>query len=246
MTLISAIVLALQAIIDIIVYCICRYIDYFKLAIELDKNKGSITKFIFRKEIKANKLEKKVYKKQGESIYTKRELRMIESLEKEAKIYKNKKKEAVNNSIKNSRIQIRDMLKKELTENVKIRIDKKYNSFVNEASSLLLDKIKLDNILNSAHKTFEKLSKDKNREIFNYIPVLISLVENYVNQKYVNVSKQLILSVIGVIVYIVTKMDVISDYIPKKGYLDEIYLIGKCLDENEGELKKFILWKDNN
>ena len=102
----------------------------------------------------------------------------------------------------------------------------------------------LDKLLIKIEGLIDKLPK--NVEALKYIPRFVSLINNYVTREYTDISMEFILSTIAIIIYITSPIDVIPDFIPAVGYLDESYLIGKCIEKFEDELKKFLVWRDSN
>ena len=97
----------------------------------------------------------------------------------------------------------------------------------------------LDNVLLKIKNKLNKLPQDI--EVFGYIPTFISIVEYYITNKKTNLSLEFILSIISTIVYIVSPIDIVPDLIPGIGYLDEAYIILKCLDAYEKEFTNFIM-----
>lgn len=82
-------------------------------------------------------------------------------------------------------------------------------------------------------------------EEFKYLPVLIELAYSFVIKRYMNVSKESLIKILGALMYVVLPIDVISDKIPLIGYLDDQYVVGLCLNAVGEELQKFIEWKES-
>lgn len=242
LTLFSGLLLVSQLLLEFITYFVCKYIDYFRLAIELDKNEGTVTKYIFRKEIKATKIEKKAFKVKGESYYTKQEQKIIDVLVADARKYKEEKEKKLKVSIKNSKQIIKQSTQKGLTHQQVVKIDEKFVIMLDKAKMILTDSEELDKLLIKIENKIDKLPKEV--EALKYIPIFVSMINNFISKKYTNISKEFVLSIIALIAYFVMPIDVIPDYVPVVGYLDESYLIGNCINQFENELTKFIMWRD--
>lgn len=243
-TIFSSLLLMIQIVLEGLVYYACKYIDYLKLALELDRDKGKVTKLLFRKEIKVANKEKKVYELEGDSYYTKQEQKIRYNLISDAKKYKEEREEDLNNRIKNSKVKIKELTKKRLTEKQIIKIDEKYATILAKSKDVLNNSKSLEKLLIKIEGLIDKLPK--NVEALKYIPRFVSLINNYVTREYTDISMEFILSTIAIIIYIASPIDVIPDFIPGVGYLDESYLIGKCIEKFEDELKKFLVWRDSN
>ena len=61
---------------------------------------------------------------------------------------------------------------------------------------------------------------------FTMIPVMISLVKNYVQGKYTTVPYGTILAVLSALIYFLSPIDIIPDFIPLAGYLDDMAVVG--------------------
>ncbi len=242
--IVSIVMLGIQLIFEFIIYFINKYIDYLKYAFEMDFDSSFVTKIFKRKELKAKSLEAQVYELHGESIYTKQELKIIQTLKEDAERISKAKKEKVDISIKESKAEIKSFLGSKLSKKQQIKINDKYESSKKEAATLIAQPDKLDAILIKAEQMVSKLPG--NIQALKYIPEFLSFINNYVNKRYTNVSKVSIIAAIGVIVYFVSPVDIIPDALPIIGYIDEAFVIGKCLDIIEDELERFIQWRDNN
>lgn len=250
-TLVSALILIIQLVIEGILFFALKFIDYLTLSFVLDRDDSLIYKLFDKKGAKSNKLAKKEFKLRGESYYTKQELKIIEELSDERKSYKKERNDYLNEQIKSSKQNIKKYKQQnnskykqqKLSNRKKKKIDKKFNNIMTKSNNLLVCSDKLDDLLKKAEKLIDKLPIGI--ESLKYIPIFLSLINNYATKKYNNVSPKFILSVVGIIVYLVSPFDVIPDKLPKIGFLDENYLIGKCLSIYKDELDKFIDWRDN-
>lgn len=112
LTGLSCVLLFVQILFEIIVALANRYIDYFKMALDMDMKAGKLTKLIFHKRIASDKLEEINYDVQGEEdYYTKQELKIRKKLDEAAREYKKETTEKRENRNKKNKAEIKEYKK---------------------------------------------------------------------------------------------------------------------------------------
>ena len=76
------------------------------------------------------------------------------------------------------------------------------------------------------------------------LPLMIAMVKAWITKEYTVVSPKVIACLIGAILYLIKKKDLISDSIPIVGYVDDLAVMGLALKLSEKELKAFAEWRD--
>jgi len=94
---------------------------------------------------------------------------------------------------------------------------------------------KEEEILNKARGPLEKFAHN--------IKLLFSLIKDYASGKYREVPWTTIAAVIGALLYIFSPIDLVPDFIPVVGLLDDAAVLGLCLKGIGLDLKKYELWK---
>ena len=69
------------------------------------------------------------------------------------------------------------------------------------------------------------------------LPLMISMVKAWIKKEYTEVSPKVIACLVGAIIYLLKKKDLISDSIPIVGIVDDIAVLGLALKLSEPELK---------
>ena len=108
----------------------------------------------------------------------------------------------------------------------------------------LIDSIKL--IVSKEDKVNEQLGNGKGLERYaKDLLLLMSLVKDYYRGNYRDIPyKTLSAGVIGLL-YILNPIDIIPDFIPLIGYIDDALVITLCLKLIEKDLQKYQAWKQN-
>jgi len=105
---------------------------------------------------------------------------------------------------------------------------------------------KSDNLLN---KALRKAEDNKKHEVLNNIwdrmQLLFSLVKDWSNGSYKNISKSAILAIIGGIIYFVSPLDVVPDWLLGLGLVDDAAVLGLIINQLDKELTRYKQWKNN-
>ncbi|WP_040726150.1 YkvA family protein [Thiomicrorhabdus sp. Kp2] len=81
-------------------------------------------------------------------------------------------------------------------------------------------------------------------KLWNDIKLMISLITDYAKGNYKAVPWKIIAAITGAVVYFVSPIDVIPDFIPVVGYLDDALVIKLALDLAGDDLDEYARWKN--
>ena len=76
------------------------------------------------------------------------------------------------------------------------------------------------------------------------LPLMISMVKAWIKQEYTEVSPKVIACLVGAVIYMLKKKDLINDAIPVIGIVDDLAVLGLALKLSEPELKAYAAWRD--
>ena len=107
----------------------------------------------------------------------------------------------------------------------------------------LIDSIKL--ILGKEDKIKQQLENDRGLERYtNDLLLLISLVKDYYQGNYRNIPYKTISAGVVGLLYLINPIDIIPDFIPFIGQIDDVLVLKFCLKLMEKDLVKYKTWKN--
>lgn len=116
----------------------------------------------------------------------------------------------------------------------------------NKASESSKNNKAMNAILGTVHN---KLDDNTNSfsfgKIIHKITSMISLVKYYINGQYRLVETKSIVLVMAGLIYFLSPIDLIPDFLPIIGYADDVALLTFIFNSLSDEIEKFELWKMN-
>ena len=120
-----------------------------------------------------------------------------------------------------------------------------FSLFLGRATKLLGKPLKVIAILNeAADKLADRNSKDnKFKQLFDVALTLVRMVRNYVKGDYRGIETSTIVSGIAVLLYVISPIDLVPDFIPVLGFLDDLALISWFIDKFKVEIAHYREWE---
>ena len=130
----------------------------------------------------------------------------------------------------------------ESIENKLSQVGDNFNKSKTKAEELLKDKQKTKEKIDEA---FAKASTNKSKleEIWNDLQLLFSIARDYINGSYKEVPTGSIVAIVAALIYFLSPIDVIPDFIPVIGFIDDIFVIGLVINQVRADLAKYEVWK---
>lgn len=122
-------------------------------------------------------------------------------------------------------------------------IEQNFKNSKEEAERLIEDKEETNKKLDDA---FTKASKNRGKleEVWNYLQLFFAISRDYINGKYREVPKGSIIAIIASLLYFLSPIDLIPDFIPVIGYIDDIFVLGLVFNQVRSDLDAFEKWKN--
>ena len=112
------------------------------------------------------------------------------------------------------------------------------------AEKLLGDKDALERLLQRLERKLRPIPVVGNA--LSSIPVLVSLIRSYVKKEYTDIPIGSILAIISALIYFVSPIDIVPDFIPGVGYVDDALVIAACFKLVESDVQEYIKWRKAN
>lgn len=122
------------------------------------------------------------------------------------------------------------------------------NKYIDKAKKIFDDSSKFKDLEDGADKKLDKLDGDDNKvsQLIQQLKLFIRMVKMHFNGKYSSFSTKSILIMIAGLVYFVTPIDLIPDFIPALGFTDDITVIYFIYRSLSTDIEKFKSWEKSN
>lgn len=121
-------------------------------------------------------------------------------------------------------------------EKAKRELEKRQRLFSNDDVHKVIDNEKK---LESKFKQQGKLN-----QFFDDFKVLFSMIKDYYHGRYKEVPWYVITAAGAALLYVLSPMDLIVDFIPIGGYIDDAAVFLFCFNQIKGEIDKYKVWKE--
>ncbi len=120
------------------------------------------------------------------------------------------------------------------------KINKKFESFKNKEYSedILNDVFEKEEAIN------EKMNAEKLKAFADDVKIFFSMLKDFFTKKYTDVPVGTIMSLAGTLLYIFLPIDIIPDFIPGIGFIDDAAMIALCIRMAKLDIEKYKSWKE--
>ena len=118
-----------------------------------------------------------------------------------------------------------------------------FNQAQTKAEQYAKDPKKLGKLFEEAAKKSTQTSRGPFGETWAYLQAMIRLIRAYATGDYRDITWQSLVIVVLAIVYFVSPIDVIPDFVPFIGFLDDALVISWAVQQVKDELDAFMAWE---
>lgn len=135
----------------------------------------------------------------------------------------------------------------QIGQNLKDKIMAKFSHYQEESKKTLqnidLTQDKLNAVFIKAQKL--NINTEPIHKVYQDILILIQIVKAYISKDYQEIPAGSIIAILAALIYFLSPIDILFDYIPGIGYIDDMFVLGLVLKQVDSDLKKFSLWKQS-
>ena len=105
--------------------------------------------------------------------------------------------------------------------------------------------IKLKKLIDDVLNKLKELSNDENTtsKLNNYLRVFIRIINAYTSKEYTYVPWKTICLIVAGLIYFIYPVDLIPDFIPVSGLIDDVAFIAWIYDSIKEDIDKFLEWE---
>ena len=120
-----------------------------------------------------------------------------------------------------------------------------FQKAIEKANALLNDQEKLQQLMSSAREKVQKLRDDNEQfdQLIHHIGTAMRMVKAYKNKSYTDLPWKSILTLTAGIVYFVFPLDLIPDFIPVAGFLDDAGVMFWVFNALRKDIEAFEDWE---
>ncbi len=122
------------------------------------------------------------------------------------------------------------------------RILKLFNKMYNKAEDVIKDPSRFKTMLKDAGDMVDGTKEGPLKEIITEVKLLINMLRDYKRGSYTTLPKRTILSVTAALLYLVSPIDVIPDFIPLIGVVDDIFVLNFVWKQISKDLEDYAFW----
>lgn len=115
------------------------------------------------------------------------------------------------------------------------------NMGIEEAEELIKNPSKVDSILEQLEEKLKTVPVIGST--LADLPLMIAMIKAWIKKDYTVVSPKVIACLVGAVLYLIKKKDLISDSVPIVGHVDDLAVLGLALKLSEKELNDFAEWR---
>ncbi len=110
-----------------------------------------------------------------------------------------------------------------------------------KAENLLKDDAKIETFLEKIERKLKWIPFLAQE--FKNIPIMISMVRSYLKRDYTKIPKRTILAIVSALIYFLSPIDVVPDWIPFFGQMDDALVIATCWNWVNKDIEDYRVWK---
>jgi uncharacterized membrane protein YkvA (DUF1232 family) len=136
--------------------------------------------------------------------------------------------------------------KKSVTQadrSLKARLESEFSQAVKSARSYLANPERLRDLVAEAAKKAAVIPRETLKGTSAYFQAMLRLIRAYYRGEYREVAVSTLLVVIAAVIYVVNPLDLIPDWVPGLGLLDDAFIVAFAVRQTQQALDDFMTWE---
>lgn len=120
---------------------------------------------------------------------------------------------------------------------------KNLEEYKTKAEEYIRDREKAEELL---RKTRERARKNKGPldEVWEDLHLLFDIFEDWIKGRYKEIPKGSIIAIIAGLLYFLSPIDIVPDFLPIAGFIDDAAVLALVVSQIKGDLNKYREWWD--
>lgn len=124
------------------------------------------------------------------------------------------------------------------------RVMKLFFKMYNKAEAVIKDPNRFKSLLKEAGDLVEGTARGPLKEVADQFRLFIAMLKDYRSGEYTKLPQRTLLSVAAALLYLISPVDVIPDFIPLVGVIDDIFVANLVWKQVRKDLDAYLLWKE--
>ena len=117
--------------------------------------------------------------------------------------------------------------------------------YISKAKKIINDDEKLRKLIEDVLKKLKEISSDKktSAKLNDSLRLFIRIINAYTSKEYTYVPWKTICLLVAGLIYFIYPVDLIPDFIPVSGLIDDVILIAWIYESIQDDIKNFLEWE---
>ena len=117
--------------------------------------------------------------------------------------------------------------------------------YISKAKEIINDDEKLKKLIEDVLKKLKEISSDKktSAKLNDSLRLFIRIINAYTSKEYTYVPWKTICLIVAGLIYFIYPVDLIPDFIPVSGLIDDVALIAWIYESIQDDIEKFLEWE---
>lgn len=120
-----------------------------------------------------------------------------------------------------------------------------FENFKKDAENLYKDPEKFTSLLGDVKSMIEGKNKGALASIITNVSLTLSMLNDWRKKDIYKVPKRTIISIIGALIYLVSPIDAIPDFLGPLGFVDDIFIFNLVYKGIKKDLDDYVIWKES-